>query len=189
MILFVPKGHHNFPFSIFNFQLKSGLLRSPVYLSSSALGAVVGTHGGQLGVRLGHESLQLFLEQLVCSLGGCGLDGRALGTALGGSILALETGILPAGSRIAAAEIVVGSGCILPGLTGLQALDGKVDLSVLISNDHNLHILALGQVLTDVADIGICHFGNMYHSRLVFRQRDECAEIGDCFDLAQCMWK
>ena len=61
---------------------------------------MVGTHGGQLGVRLGHESLQLFLEQLVCSLGGCGLDGRALGAALGGSILALETGILPAGRTL-----------------------------------------------------------------------------------------
>ena len=44
-------------------------------LSSAALGAVVGTHGGKLGVGFGHECLQLFFKELVCGLGSSSLNG------------------------------------------------------------------------------------------------------------------
>ena len=70
----------------------------------------------------------------------------------------------------------------LTGLAGLQSLDGQVDLAVLIADDHDLDVLALGQMLTDVADVGVGNFGNMYHAGLILRQGDECAEIGDGFD-------
>ena len=46
----------------------------------------------------------------------------------------------------------------------------------------DLYILTLGKVLTDVADIGVGDFGNMYHSGFALRQGDECTEIGDGFD-------
>ena len=43
------------------------------------------------------------------------------------------------------------------------------------------YILALCQMLTDVADIGVCHLGDMYHAGLILLQGDERAEISDCF--------
>ena len=65
---------------------------------------------------------------------------------------------------------------------GLQTLDRQIDFSVLVANDHDLHILALCQVLPDITDIGVGDFGNMYHAGLVLRQGNESAKIGDGFD-------
>ena len=161
----------------------AGLLGSPAgIVSSSALGAVVCTHGGKLGIRLGHESLQLLLKELVRGLGRGGGHGCALGSGLlgGGGILAAG---LPALLGCAALAEIVPGGCISLGL-GLQTLDGKVDLAVFRADDHHLHILTLGQVLADIADIGIGYFGNMYKAGLILRQGNECAEIGDGLYLA-----
>ena len=167
------------------------MLRPWGMLSSAALGAVVGTHGRELGVGFGHECLQLLLEELVRGLGCCGLNrGAALGTVLalvlaGGTGVTLMALITLMTLVVALTEIAALAGGILTGLTrlaGLQTLDGQVDLAVLIADDHNLHVLTLGQVLTDVADVGVGHFGNMYHAGLVIRQGDECAEIGDGLD-------
>ena len=92
----------------------------------------------------------------------------------------------PAGGIIAGgAEIALtGRSSVFPGLLGLQTLDGKVDFAVFVADDDNLHILTLGQVLTDVTDIGIGHFRDMYHTGLVLRQSDECSEIGDRLDFS-----
>ena len=67
---------------------------------------------------------------------------------------------------------------------GLQPLDGQIDLRALYGDDDHLHILTLGQMLTDVADIGIGHLGDMYHAGLILRKCDKCAEIGDRLDFA-----
>ena len=67
---------------------------------------------------------------------------------------------------------------------GLQPLHGQVDLAVLRADDHDLHILTFGQMLADVADIGVGHLRDMYHAGLVLRQGDECAEIGNGLDFA-----
>ena len=158
-------------------------------LSSPAFGAVVGilTAGGDLTVGLGHKGLQLLFKQLVGSLGSGGRDGCAsLGPLLGGTVevLALLSGLeLPALRPVAGAEIIGPAGILSLGL-GLQTLDGQVDLAVFIADDDHLHILALGQVLADIADIGIGYLGNMYHAGLILRQRDKCAEIGDGFYFA-----
>ena len=63
---------------------------------------MVRTDGRQLGVRLAHECLQLFLEQLVSGLGSGRLNGCLLGT-----VLIERTGILTAGAIVVPAEIVV----------------------------------------------------------------------------------
>ena len=79
------------------------------------------------------------------------------------------------------AAAVIRSAALPLGL-GLQALDGQVDFPIFVANDHDLHILALGQVLPDITDIGIGHFRDMYHAGLVLRQGNESAKIGDGFD-------
>ena len=135
-------------------------------------------HGGQLAVRLGHEGLQLFLEQLIRGLGSRGLNRGPLRTVLA---LILEAAFPPGG--VAAPEIVGTAGILALGL-GLQTLDGQVDLAVLGTDDYYLDLLTLGQVLADVTDIGVGHLGNMYQTGLVLRQGDECAEIGDGLDFA-----
>ena len=170
--------------------------------------------GGQLGIGFGHESLQLLFKQLVCSLGGRGLNGCTLRTVvpvlitafpvLEAALSALEITALPIleaafptletaafpileaafptleTAAFTALEIAVA----FPLLLGLQTLDGQVDLSVFGADDHNLHILTFGQMLTDVTDICVGDLRNMYHTGLVFRQRYKCAEIGDGFDFA-----
>ena len=168
--------------------MKTGLLRAQqpgVVLSSSALGAVVGTDGGEFGVGFRHEGLQLFLEQLIRGLGGRRLHRCALGTVLETGILillgtVLEIAALPVLTAVAAPEIVGPAGVFPLGL-GLQPLDGQVDLAVFAADNHDLYILTLGQMLADVADIGICYFGNMYHAGLVFGQGHKSTEIGDGF--------
>ena len=145
---------------------------------------MVSAHGGKLAVGLGHEGLQSFFKQLVGTLGGyrllgCGPLGLALGTLL-------EIAVIPPGrsrGSIIVAEIV-GAGCIFPGLLGLQTLDGQIDLAVFIADNDDLHILTLSQMGADVADVGIGNLRNMYHAGLVFRQGDECAEIGDGLDFS-----
>ena len=67
------------------FPIKNGLKFSPFCLSSSSASAtLVGilAHAGELAVGLGHEGLQLFFKQLVCSFGSGGLNGRTLGTVV-----------------------------------------------------------------------------------------------------------
>ena len=109
--------------------------------------------------------LSRLLKKLIRGLGHCGLGGYGLGGGAG----------LP--GTVAAP----GSG----GGLRLQTFNGEVDFACGVDGDyHHLHILPLGQVLPDIADIGIGHFGNMYHACAVLRQRDECAEVGDAFDLA-----
>jgi len=138
-------------------------------LSSAAFGAVVGVlpDGRDLTVGLRHKSLQLFFKKLVGSFGRGGRCGRGAGGSglTGGS----------------AAEIVPGCAAFPLGL-GLQPLDGQVDLAIVCADDHHFHILTFGQVLADVADIGVGNLRNMYHAALVFRQGDERAKIGDGFD-------
>ena len=41
-----------------------------------------------------------------------------------------------------------------------------------------------GQVLANVADIGIGHLRNMYHAGFILRQGDECTKICDGFYFA-----
>jgi len=145
--------------------------------SSSALGAVVSPHGRELGVGLGHECLQLFLKQLIRSLGCSRLHRRTLGTLLCLGLI-LETAALPAGCPIAAE--IIGSGAIVFALgLGLQSLDGQIDLAIVRTNDHDLYVLSLCQMLADVTDIGIRHLRNMYHTGLVLRQGYKRTEIGD----------
>ena len=158
-------------------------------LSSAALGAVIGvlTDGRDLAVRLSHECLQFFFKQLV---GGFGC-GRRCGSGAGRTVLGCgsATLCLAVGTRaIAGAEMIatLGTRTVAAGSLGLglQTLDGQIDLVALYANDHYLHILTFGQMLTDVTDIRIGHFGNMYHAGVIFRKRDERTEIGDRFYLA-----
>ena len=181
----VPKAHLTYSRFTFTSYFKNRAAEQPDFLSSSALGAVVGPDGGELGIRFGHECLQLFLEQLVSGLGCSRLHGSAaLGAGLLGPVLILETGVLPTGSTVAATEVVGPGGGIFTLGLGLQALDGQVDFAVFVADDHDLHILTLGQMLADVTDIGIGNLRNMYHAGLVFGQCDKCAEIGDGFYFA-----
>ena len=102
---------------------------------------MVGTDAGQLGVGLGHESLQLLLEQLVSGLGSGGLDRSPLGTAvlLGtlGTLLetafpVLEATLTALGTIAALAEIALGAAVIFTLGLRLQTLDGQVDLTVFV---------------------------------------------------------
>ena len=103
---------------------------------------------------------------------------------LGSAGLTLEAAF-PAGRTVTAgAEIALGTAGIFTLGLGLQTLDGQIDLAVFIADDHDLHILTLGQMGSDVADIGVGHLGNMYHAGLVLRQGHEGAEIGDGLDFS-----
>ncbi len=180
-----------------------------ISLTSAALGPVIGVspNGGDFAVRFAHESLELLLKQLIGGFG-CGRRRRGAAALSGGTIaltaevaVAAETALtilaarsaLCMGSTAVAVEIAavvlsveigaaVGAGMLGPGL---QALHGKVDLAGGIHrNDHDLHILPFGQVLTDIADIGIGNLGDMYHAGLVFGKRNKSAKIGDRLDFA-----
>ena len=149
-------------------------MQQPFGLSSSALGAVVrvSLDGGDLAVGFRHEGLQLFFKKLICGLGrGRGDRGR---TGRAGSTL-LRAAVV--------AEIAPGR-AVLPLGSGFQTLDGQVDLAAFGADDHDLYILTLCQVLTDIADIGVGHLRDMYHAGLVLGQGDKCAEIGDRFDFS-----
>ena len=165
---------------------------SPFSLASSSSAAplvCVLADAGELAVGFGHKGLQLLFEQLVSGLGRGGLHGCALG-ALGRLVLALFPGLeiaafpvaVEAAAVIVAAEIGAVAAIVLSLGLGLQALDGQVDLAVLGADDHDLDILTLSQVLTDVTDIGIGNLGNMYHAGLVLRQGNKCTEVGDGLD-------
>ena len=130
-----------------------------------------------LAVRFAHELLELLLKQLIGSLGRRGRSGcSTLGTILGRRIV-LTTGCT-------AAEIIaaLSGGCFPLGL-GFQPLDGQIDLAAIQADDHDFHFLTFGQMLADIADVGICHLRNMYHTGFVIFQGDKCAKIGDCFYL------
>ena len=149
---------------------KRAALGSPFCLaSSSASATLVGilAHAGELAVGLGHKCLQLLFKQLVCSLGSGRLDRGTLGTVLF-PVTVLETAILPGleAAAFPALEIAALTALEIAGVfplgLGLQTLDGQVDLAVFVSDDHDLHILTLGQMLTDITDIGIGNLRNMY---------------------------
>ena len=141
-----------------------------VYLPSSS-GPMLGIllQRRQLAVRLSHKCLQLFFKQLVGSLWGSALHRSGTHRTL----------VLIA---VAAAEFPT-RGILSLGL-GLQTLDGQVDLTVFRTNNHDLHILPLGQVLADVIDIGIGHFRDMYHAGLILGQSHKGSEIGDGLDFS-----
>ena len=126
---------------------------------------MVSPHGGQLGVGFRHEGLQLFLEQLVRSLGRSGLHGGSgtLGTVVLGTVLETTLGALP---TVAATEIILAGRCVFTLGLGLQTLDGQIDLAVFIADDHNLHILTFGQVRTDITDVGIALTSIFVHESL-----------------------
>ena len=73
---------------------------------------------------------------------------------------------------------------IFPLGASFQPLDGEVYLVAVDGKDHHFHILPFGKMLTDVADIGVRHLGNMYQTGLSLRQADECAKVGDGFYFA-----
>ena len=162
------------------------------YLSSAALGTVLGIllDGGDLAVGLRHESLQLLLEELVSGLGSGGGHGvGTLRTVLALMLAALtgRAGMIAAVvalAEVTAAEIAALTGRVFAGLAGLQTLDGQIDLAVIGADDHDLHILTFGQMLANVADIGIGNLRNMYQTCLILRQRNKCAKIGDRLYLA-----
>ena len=135
--------------------------------------------GRDLAVGLAHEGLQLLLEKLIGSLR-CGRL-NALTVSRPGLALVLSLGlILPGGGG---SEIIVPGSALSLGL-GLQPLDGQIDLTVVIADNHDLHILAFGQVLADITDVSIGYLRNMHHAGLVFRQCHERAEIGDRLNFA-----
>ena len=167
-IKIVPKAHLTYSLFTFTSYFKNRAAEQPDFLSSSALGAMVSPDGGQLGVGFGHECLQLLLKQLVRGLGSGRLH-RGSG-ALRTVILVLGTVLetaFGAGRTVTGAETTL-TGCVLTLRLGFQTLDGQIDLAVLVANDHDLHILTLGQMLADIADIGVGHLGNMYQTGLIF---------------------
>ena len=91
---------------------------------------------------------------------------------------------IPTGTVIMIKVRIIASGGISTLGPGFQTLDRQIDFSVLISDDHDLHILTFGQVLANVTDIGIGNLRNMYHTYLIVIERDECAKIRDRLDLA-----
>ena len=149
--------HVEFCILHFAFALKNGLVTSPFCLpSSSALAPVVGIllHAGELAVGFGHESLQLFLEQLVSGLGRSGLDRSALGPGilvllpvLVATLAVLETAFPALEIAVAAfttLETALPGGVSFPLRLGLQPLNGQIDLAIVSADDHDLHILPLG---------------------------------------------
>ena len=193
-----------------------------IALASAVFGAVVGIcpNGGDLAVGFAHESLELFLKQLIGGFGSCGRGGSIAAAAGGTTALAaviavtveIAGGLTVLAARtvrsaaalsvaveaaavavtavgIAAVAIPMEAGaaavlaCVLGA--GLQTLHGKVDLACGIDgNDHDLDVLTLGQMLTDIADVGIGNLGDMYHAGLVFGKRNKSAKIGDRLDFA-----
>ena len=132
--------------------------------------------GRDLAVRFAHKCLQLLFKQLIRGLGSGRRSGSALGTGLCGSTLTAVIAIF-------SAEIVV-AGRTFPLRLGFQTLDGKIDLAIVCADYHDLYVLTFGQMLADIADVGIGYLRNMYHAGLVVIQCDECAEIGDCLYFA-----
>ena len=65
--------------------------------------------------------------------------------------------------------------------TGLQPLDGQLQLAILIAQHHHLYILTLGQMLANVTDETRRYLRNMYETRHIFRQGDKRTKIGDGF--------
>lgn len=135
-----------------------------VLLSSSGFGfAVVLLQAGDLTVGIGHELLEHVVE-------GLGLLFRGLSRA--GALRAI---LLRAGALRTRGALLL--------RTGQRPANGQIDLPVIQADDHDLDLLADGQVLVDIIDIGVGDFGNMYHAGLVLGQRNKRAEFGDGLDL------
>ena len=126
-----------------------------------------------LAVGFGHKLLQLFFEELVSGLG----FRRGCGRGTGRAVL-----IAVVGGSAFSAEIVPGG--ILTLRLGLQSLDRKIDLAVVGVYDHDLNILAFGQMLADITDEGVGYLGNMYQTGLVIGQCHKSTEICDGLYLA-----
>ena len=120
----------------------------------------IGADGGHFAVRLGHELLEHIVERFLLRRGRL-LPVRLRLTLLEAAARAL--GLLPRGRR-------------------QGALDGKIDLSGVQSDDHDLDSLALGQILVQIAHIGVRDLGNVDKSGRVCVQRDERAEFGQALD-------
>ena len=123
------------------------------------IGDIVGVEGDVFKTERGEISLRVHKATLLRGIPGC---------AVGCALPALAAPVFP----------------ILPLRLGLQTLDGQIDLAVVRTDDHDLYILPFGQVLANIADVGVGHLRNMYHSGLIFRQGDERAKIGDGFDFS-----
>ena len=91
--------------------------------------------------------------------------------------------VLTTGSVIAEIVAALSGGTFTLRLS-LQALDGKIDLSVVGADNGDFYILTFCQMLADIADIGIGHFRNMYQTGLVVGKCHKGTEIGDRFYLA-----
>src|SRR5690606_9112771 len=80
-------------------------------------------------------------------------------------------------------------GCRAPGPAGLAPVgiagttvglaDGQADLAVPDVDDLHLHQVVLFQVIMDVVDIGVGHFGDVHQARLTLFEFDESPEMGD----------
>ena len=138
------------------------------------------TQRGELAVGLGHKLLQPLLKELIGSLG-CGRSGGGGRTALAGGAVGVAVPVAGVAGIIVCPEI---GAVVVPLGLRLQTLHGQIDFAVIQRNNHDLHILAFGQECTDIADVGVGYLGDMYHARLVFRQRNERAEVSDRFYLA-----
>jgi hypothetical protein len=165
------------------------------FLSSSGLRPVLGVllDGGHLAVGLGHELLEHVVERLRLRLRGLVRPLALIAGRMGGGIsgLAAVVGLVSGLAALAALPALIpvvgrpGAAVHrLSGGHGERALDGQIDLVVVEPDDHDLHVLPLGEVVVDVVHIGVRDLGDVHHAGRVVRQRHERAELGETFDLA-----
>ena len=154
-------------------------------LSSSGFGLAVGIllQAGDFAVGIRHELLEHIIE-------GLGLLFHRLGGTRTGRPVILCPGRSGA-VVIAAVTVLTGtvkalSGAVILGPLGcgLGPADGQIDLAVFQTDDHDLDVLTFLQMVMDIIDIGMGDLGDMYHTGLILRQRNERAEFGDGFDFA-----
>ena len=71
---------------------------------------------------------------------------------------------------------------MLSGGRGQRAFDGKIDLSVLQPDHHDLDGLPLGQIVVDIADVSVRDLGNVDKAGGRRVQRDKCTEFRQALD-------
>ena len=76
-------------------------------------------------------------------------------------------------------KTLLGTVVLLPLRCRLCPANGQIDLAVIQTDDHDLHILTFGQMVVNVVDVGMGDFRNMYHTGLIARQQNERAELGN----------
>ena len=147
------------------------------------LGAVVGIllDGRDLAVRIRHECLEHIVKglRLLGSVAlGCALTAIVKSAAVAAAVAAMISVIVIPLRPVKIPLATVLAGLTLRRLLGL--LDGKIDLSSRVNgNDLHLDLLTNGEMLVDIADIGMGHFRDMYHTALVAGQGDKCAKLGN----------